>query len=470
MKRYPITGLLLALLIASTVFITTSQHGIGFNTDSFAFLQGAHELRVDGLSSPSITLTKFPPLPALTLLPFNQNVDAMIWLNTLILGANVFAFSVLLHLADVQRWIALPVIGVVGLAPEMIFRHSMIMSEPLFLLLLQLAAIMLISKRYRWAVVFVALAPMQRYAGLTIVAASMLYLYIEEDGRFALVFGIVAILPLGLWVLRGMLVGAESVRTIAFHPISLEHIKQGILTLGGRFWFAPSVGLMLVLGWSNRDRLSTLSPPPTVRFSFMFCLIYSVFMIISISFADFSTPLTSRILSPVLLFGWVILAWFFSSLLHQRLYIGLFALVLFGFLIFGVQRLIQNTQNGIGLNSQLKPKHYDVLRNLPANTHIYSNQVGTVLVMHYADESLPDFPLEWLPAKYDVMSQEANPDYALAFQHIADQIDNQEAVILWFTGEAIHDEMVSVDELRTSFPFTAYDGLLLFGRVLSLED
>ena len=85
---------------------------------------------------------------------------------------------------------------------------------------------------------------------------------------------------------------AESARTIAFHPISLEHMKQGVLTLGGRFWFAPSAGLALLLAWTNRERLSTLSPPPTVRFSFMFCVIYGVFMILSISFADFSTPLT----------------------------------------------------------------------------------------------------------------------------------------------------------------------------------
>ena len=73
-------------------------------------------------------------------------------------------------------------IVVVGLAPEMVFRHSMIMSEPLFLLLLQLTVIMLINKRYRWAVVFAALAPMQRYAGITIVAACMLYCLSRKTG------------------------------------------------------------------------------------------------------------------------------------------------------------------------------------------------------------------------------------------------------------------------------------------------
>ena len=138
--------------------------------------------------------------------------------------------------------------------------------------------------------------------------------------------------------------------------------------------------------------------------------------------------------------------------------------------MFGVQRLIQNTQDGIGLNSQLEPEHYDILRELPDDTRIYSNQVGTMLVMYYTDATLPQHPIDWLPEKFDVISQEFNPTYDTEFEQVADQINDQEAVIVWFTGEAAHDEIVSVEELQNRFPFAAYDGLLLFGRVLSLED
>src|SRR5690606_25856980 len=92
---------------------------------------------------------------------------------------NVCAFGYLLSLLQVRWWIAASVLMAVSIAPEVITRHASLMSEPLFLLLMQLAFVFTLKKQLGWAALFAAFAPMQRHVGLTVIAACGVYILLK---------------------------------------------------------------------------------------------------------------------------------------------------------------------------------------------------------------------------------------------------------------------------------------------------
>ncbi|GAB4515947.1 MAG: hypothetical protein OHK0046_20240 [Anaerolineae bacterium] len=461
---------LLVLLAALGVFASTANHGLGFSPDSFAYLRGADLVFSDPLT-PSEDLSKFPPLYAAVLALLESNLTVIRWFNAAVLTLNLGLFAVAMQFTGVRWRVGLPVLAALALAPELVFRHSMVMSEPLFLLLIQITLLLLVHERYGWALLPAALLPMQRYAGVAFIAACVLYIWghlgWRRGWRRALLFGGLALLPVVGWLVRGSLV-ADNPRQILWHPVSLDHLRDAVLTLGGRYWFAPAAVVALGLATINRAHLRALHLPRTVQAALLFIACYVGFLLVSISFYDFYTPLDSRILSPVLLLGWLVMAWFvdaqFALLKVGRRWWGLaFGVVLLGFGLFGAVRMAENNQEGVGLAQWIEDDYYPVLAALPENVIYYSNHTVVIDVMILNDPALEHTRANSLPAKYDPITLVENPDYESEYQQLMTRVEEGRAIIIWF-DEVERDNVTSLAELE-GLPVQDYNGLRIFGLV-----
>lgn len=467
-SRRLIVILLIAWIAAGAVWFSTAKHGIGFNPDSFAYIQGAKDLRTGGLDSPSITLTKFPPLPALTILLLDIRPALLIGFHMLVMACNMLALAYWFTQVDASPWIGLPVLLVLGFTPELVFRHAMVMSEPVFLLLFQLALIATLRGRLSWALLFAALAPMQRYAGVTVIAACALYVAYTSHWRRGVLFGVLAIIPVALWMVRGALVGADSGREFLWHPITWNHLKTALFTLAGRFWLGPAAVALALLAYFTRDRLRALTIPPVVQLVGLFSMIYLVFLVVSISVMDFYTPLDSRILSPAHLCGWIMVVWFanrqaaYLTSRQKWLWGVAFGVVLAGFLVFGLVRTVQNYLYGVGLLRNIEPGYYDVVAALPDTLPTYTNDTAVLLVMGYVDEDLTLPPLREIPAKFNPINQIPDPAYETRFNQMIEAVRSGQAALIWFVERA-RSNTASLDEIKALLPSLDYQGLVVFG-------
>ncbi len=286
MTRTMTPYILIGLLFSSVIVFTTSRYGIGIQADSPDYIRDAEIIRDQGFFVEN-TLRHFPPLTSILLVLFSINLDIILWAYALLLGLNMVVFTYLLHTLDVRPWILVSVVFVVGLTPDIVYRHSMVVSEPVFYLLLQLALFMTVKDRLAWAIVFAGLAPLQRYAGLTVIATCCLYLFSQRRFRKGLIFLGVASTPIGLWFLRNSLIAQNAGRDIHLHLISQNHIQMGLETLA--FWSLP-IFCFALLGFVLNRRHFKLDVPPLVKIAALHILIYISFLFLSISLFDYLTP------------------------------------------------------------------------------------------------------------------------------------------------------------------------------------
>jgi hypothetical protein len=190
--------------------------------------------------------------------------------------------------------------------------------------------------------IFTALACLDRYAGVTLVLAASLFLLFQKKSFFkrvldVAVYGVIAALPLGIWVVRNYIVSSTllGVRIPSTYPLALNIRRSvgSVLTwiqpdarLAGRLTpiladvgklilpvFSAAVVIcfaaMLAKGAFKRGKPER--PPENeagvfgsgllpVTFYIVFSLIYVVYLIASATSVAFE-PINSRYLSPVYL-------------------------------------------------------------------------------------------------------------------------------------------------------------------------
>ena len=129
-------------------------------------------------------------------------------------AVNIFLSGALLYFAFCDRPLIHYLGGLFILTSDMSIRiHANISSEPLFVafsmifLLASADYLQTRSRRAFWCmVVLSALAPLQRYLGVSLIAAGGLFiLYAYRDHfwrgfREAVLFGVLSILPIALWI------------------------------------------------------------------------------------------------------------------------------------------------------------------------------------------------------------------------------------------------------------------------------
>jgi hypothetical protein len=255
----------LLLLTAGAIYIflwATAPHGIGIRTDSVEYLWGSENLakgiglgRLNGLGE-FRPMTHWPPLyPVLLAIPqyFGMSgLSAARWLGAVNLGLMVFLLGwSIARVTNNSPWYTS--FGTLVLVTSYAMWNTGLyaMTEPLYMVLGLLALLFLdnylITEKQKWlfsASIVLALGLLTRYAAGALILASVLVLLLQRDWSFkkkirdSFLLGLVAILPLGLWTLRNMLLaGTATNRFLQFASIppqewlSLRQLMAGWLVV-----------------------------------------------------------------------------------------------------------------------------------------------------------------------------------------------------------------------------------------------
>ncbi|MEA3451771.1 MAG: glycosyltransferase family 39 protein, partial [Bacteroidota bacterium] len=336
----------------------TMNYGAGVSTDSIVFLNAAENILEYGeilvtAFGEKIPMTHFPPLYsmflAITSFILNCGVEfsAKI-MATLCFGVNFFLIGVMCRKLQLKSLQILPVLLLFAMSEYMILIHVKVFTEPLFITFMLVGFIFLANylekasiKYLFYAGFSIALACLTRYVGIVLVGVGglsiLLFLHRKFLSRikYALIFGVISLSPLFLWFIRNMILTTNPTnRHIIFHPIGVAHTRQFIRSI--LFIFLPdsiieyikvtpmTIGikirlLLICLGisilfivlirkfWKSdfaKLKLFWNEQRALLGILTIFFFAYPIFLIISISFMDYTTPLSYRIMLPwIIIFG-----------------------------------------------------------------------------------------------------------------------------------------------------------------------
>jgi len=219
--------------VAGIIIILTSTavYGPGITTDSVHYLSSAENLLAgngytgyDGrpyVHWPPL----FPSLMAILSLSGIEPYTAGRFINAFSFGGIIFLSGILFYRRIKSFWLTISGTLAVLLSTALLKDCTYLWSEPVFILLVIMFIYCITQylekERLRFlvlAAVFAALSCLQRYAGLTTIAAGgILTLFFNRKiplySRFkhSFLFGLIAILPLCLWILRNRLISSTNI-------------------------------------------------------------------------------------------------------------------------------------------------------------------------------------------------------------------------------------------------------------------
>lgn len=464
---------LFILAMLSILFVT--PYGVGTSPDSVSYINGARYLAAGngvGVMERLLTLpmTHRPPLYSILLASVGMTgVDVMVgarWLQAILFAANLFLFGWLAYRASGRLWLAAAGAFLLLASAVMLIIHAHAWSEGLFLFLSLLTVVILerhLEEEGGWktlalAAIVTGLACLTRYAGLPLIAMGSLgvllfgcYSFWRRVGG-ALVFGALSVLPLALWLARNQfVVGTATNRTFAFHPIGRRHLWQALYTASG--WLqipseAPDVlriVLWLAIGaaaggliyWRSRRRKRMASIPAFIWLFAIFVALYTLFLLMSISFLDANTPLDDRILSPVYVSGLLLIIFLAGEAIRMAgdsrrvavsAVVGVpLALLAVAYVTHSASWVTESRAQGLGYSSpqwQQSPLIAEVY-SLPADTIIYSNAPEVI-------ELLAKRPATPLPRQMEAMTQTENADYEQEVAAMKETLEGGEGVVVFF--------------------------------------
>jgi hypothetical protein len=367
--RRAVPLLLAALLSAaafSLVLAATDPPGPGLDPDAMQYMGAAESLAAHGRyqipsapwwnSDSTSALAHFPPgFPTALAIPVRLGMappQAARLVNAL--AAAVTAAVVVLLVSEAAASVLAGALAVLALftMAAMHLVHLSVLSEPLFLACtaLTLAAMTRRSLHPLLAGIPAAVGILTRYAGLSLVGATVLWVFADGRGtpRARLRHAALALLPAlllqGAWVIRTKRIGGPAqIRQFALYGDILPMLRQGGATLRDwlvpdagiatdplphRGWLAGAAGLILVTLMAASVRrawamhlAAGASPPAAERASAsrdapwrLFAAIgllgvcYLGMLIVSRLVADPAIPLDERLLSPFLLLATIAVA------------------------------------------------------------------------------------------------------------------------------------------------------------------
>lgn len=470
LKRYTLLGcVIIACIGGALVLYATSRWGIGVSSDPAKFIDVARNVAAEeGLvlrsTGESIPLTHYPPLyPLLLALPDLlldvDPLDSARWLHILLMVLNsLWVGLAIRHVTDGAFWPSLLGSFLMILSPIMIELHTMAYTEALFYTLgfsgMSLLAVHLERSQTAAYVVsagLVGLALLTRYAGAAFVLAGGLGILLLTARSFrqrivsAGLWMILAGLPLAVWLINNhFTAGNTTNRQLVFHPISWEHLRDGVFTLSG--WILPwilsetlrlIVLAVLIAGLSiwlrprtENVRRALANPSRLVSLLVIVVAVYIPFSMVSISLFDFGTPMDTRILSPVFIAGLVIVLWAADRLPVARHWIG----VLIGgayvanaiVMAWGPVRYIHTEGSGYTGRVWQESEMIAVIEDLPAETLIYSNGPDAIYTVtgRYARR---------IPTEWDTVTSLRNDQYNADLDEMRAELTSEEGVLVYFS-------------------------------------
>jgi hypothetical protein len=323
--------------VAGIIIILTSTavYGPGITTDSAHYLSSAENL-LAGKGYTAYDGTPYvhwppllPSLMALLSLSGIQPYTAGRFINAFSFGGIIFLSGILFHQRIKSFWLTISGTLAVLLSPTLLKDCAYLWSEPVFILLIIMFVYCITQylekERLRFlvlAVVFAALSCLQRYAGLTtVITGGILILFFNRKiplySRFkrSLLFGLIAILPLCLWLMRCRLVSSTNIgyplglqpdllSTIIIRP--LKDVTTWLVTrklrlpvrliIIGFFLFVLIAADVI----RRHKMLRQSSNTKITQVSGIFSLVYAVFIIISAAIV--AADSNERMWSPLFVF------------------------------------------------------------------------------------------------------------------------------------------------------------------------
>ena len=316
----------------------------------------------------------------------------------------------------------------------MIEVHSWALSEPLYISL-SLAAIVLLQKYFEetkstW-IVLAALATsaafLTRYVGISLVLAMGIVLLmngtaIKRRVRDLFLFGLIAVLPMALWSLRGyLLTSTLNDRTLAFHPLTIKNYVSAIDVVYGWFFPRPLVEgaekiflaltaaaliLLMLFVWKSRQAYAggwTAGSLPEKKISLLhvlYIVLYALVVFLSKTWIDADIGLSDRILSPMLVSMLILLSAGLSFLWNNYgkakpfiVLAGLGLLVYYAAGTFVSVQGFHDTGLGVARRGWNRSDVIESLRSYP-DVAIYTNSISSLyLWSDRAGYGIPEFEL-----------------------------------------------------------------------------
>lgn len=451
--------LVFAICLAAIVIIGTPW-GLGLNPDSVSYKLSARALvdRGDIMHLPSNWPPLYPILLALAQLLANDLDLGARLLQGLFIGVNIVLIAMLLKRTDQPHVSIVTLLILIPLQPDFMNVHLWLCSEPAFLILALLNLLILEttfrrgnSRSLLLSLGLVAgMAITVRYAGMFLLAVNVVALVFLDRNERSIVARIrdavsvsaVAVIPISIWalfnVMRSENATSSSVawhplgesRSLAWHPLDEQHIRQAIATIGEWFHLSAKPGILavvLISGtaiWALRTTKSISGNAPQIlpRLLSIYCFAYAAFLVLSISVADFHTPLDKRILFPLLPVIPMLLVCAAKEMTkYPFLQLMVTAAVVLGFALnvpesYSLWRESRVNGNGFASKKVQAMPIITRLKQLPEHLRISTN--GPEYFLLYLKRGA-----SFLPKRLDPNSQKFNPNYIAELQQLPVKAD-----------------------------------------------
>ena len=450
----------ISLLSAYFIWLQTSRYGIGIDP---GYPEMAEDFLKFGLTfvfySKNVT---FAPLYPLTLAAisniFNTDIFSIArWFNVVL----AFSFTFLSTLLCRKLTKNLAILFAFGLfisfSKPINEVFSWFWSEPLFIFIILLITFSIEKNNYKNLILcsfLSTLAILTRYAGVAIVPAVCLYLFIQKNGlpekvKKCFCYSVIPTSTYIIYLIRNY----YFTKTLMGHRISsstgfLSNIDRAVLTIVSWFsgsYFFLTLAVFLISGafiWAHKKDFllfySNISG--TIKFSICFIIIYSLF-IVSIVSTTALDPLTDRFMSPVylssLLFSFSFIIFTISKYKEQNkiLIFSIFLLLAASSLLSFYKTskgIILRTKDGAGgANSillQESPITDYIRKNIEKGTLIFTNNSCVKLV-------LKDYKFSTLPQKFEKETADKPTDVTL--DNLLSRYPNFENnIIVWWEKDS----------------------------------
>jgi len=448
--------------LAGLYLWTASSWGLGTAPDSLAYLMAARSI-----ASPADILSlgnHWPPLYPLAISLASAVTGDVIsgsrFLHCSLYAANICMLALWCRTHEEQlNWPGMLAVLFFALSPFIFLYHYMSLSEALFLFVLQAFLLSFRAQLHNntpltliLCTTLLGLLVLTRYAGIAFVGAAGLWLLLQAEGhltyRFkrALVFGTLSLSLPTAWLLARVLAGdAGTPRELHFHLIDAQRLQHFFSVPLG--WLHPAelspalamlIGVAL-LGLVAHTAVSFRQPDSNMPGFLLFAAgLYIVFLIISISFFDYYTPVNTRVLLPVFVILLYAVALGFQTYMYRLWPVQL---VLAGLLLVptvaGLPAL-QVTHRAVAHNgSDFLGRDFrsqEILAYIARHqfVKIYSNSPD-ILQLFFEHRAEP------LPRKFDPRSNRSIPEFEQGLDLMAKEVMAGEAVVIWLGKLAWRD-------------------------------
>jgi hypothetical protein len=473
--------LILAPLLAGSLAQWCMVSGVGVSPDSVVYLSAADSvLAGEGLqtivhhftsASPSVQpLVGFPPTyPLLLSLSgslSNNRLNGAKWLHIFLFAINIFLLGMIAYFASARSALATAMASLIALSSARFLEIQMMAWSEAPFVLFSLCAVLLIMFYIRSlnylllasAAVSTSLALTTRYAGVALLPPLVLTILLLGDRRGgrrirdAAIFLCIAILPLGTWLLRNVIVVQSATRrTLTLRAVTISDLDKIVNAL---FAFElPSIGnialkiavllfgaalLCVALVFSlkalrERELRADLNNTALLSAA-LFVVTYLFFLVLCnatmVPVIDFDT----RTLVPVYIFGIILLISVMHRITQLRAHVSLRSAILVLSLVlisanairaWSFARIRHNLGSGFNSREWVRSETMNYVRSEPHNRILYSNGVDAIHFLTLKTALR-------IPSKFDPLTGAANAAFVEDMNNLRSELLQNDKLLIQF--------------------------------------